>query len=40
MNEKTKDGAFKAPSFDIENAFEPVYPHGGKGNGLRYLTLS
>lgn len=23
-----------------ENAFEPVCPPGGQGNGLRYLTLS
>lgn len=34
----------RAESFDAarlrENAFEPVCPPSGQGNGLRYLTLS
>ena len=37
--EKQKSEAF-ASLFRKENAFEPVCPPGGQGNGLRYLTLS
>ncbi len=36
---KQKSEAF-ASLFRKENAFEPVCPPGGQGNGLRYLTLS
>ncbi len=37
---KKTGGAIAGTARNRENAFEPVYPHGGKGNGLRYLTLS
>ena len=39
-SQTTNPASGEPTGLDFRNAFEPVCPPGGQGNGLRYLTLS